>query len=482
MIRRHLRGHPRDAAGLGSALVFEPVRLVGSRSLAFGAFEHDLEALARDPPECSVRPDQVQRVVALIHGLSFRNEVERRANAQHDRRSEEHQGERVIGGRANVQRERRRPREAQRRQPEDDGQPVQPGVVAAQHQQSLVEDCDPAGDHGDGLRSEQAERHDELHEVAEKHAEAMQWFRESVEVPAQWIGEGLRLVMKVQAGEAAPAGVMAQLDQSRPELDAKEHPAKEKHRDDRRRHLRRSEEAGEKAGLEQHRFPAEAIEILSDVDDGQVERPQDEPHRHRQPQRSALGPPRERDDRQGDAGQRDGAEETVVVADVKHAGRLQEARLAQKFPYGQEATIAQERAELIERREKRDQVDRREAALQREPDPPEAPDVAMHRRRTPPLATGVPVRQSTPAYRSCSGSCTRTEGASRKPRSSAWERRRTGLYARKLEFCREPIPASAAGRSRGTLRQRIRQRGVESRCPHRSRLDGSGCQSRCRWS
>ena len=66
------------------------------------------------------------------------------------------------GSRVHTQR-----RIAETREPEHDRQPVQPGVVAADDQNELLQDAEGAGDRRNRLRSEKTERRNDLHEMAE---------------------------------------------------------------------------------------------------------------------------------------------------------------------------------------------------------------------------------------------------------------------------------------------------------------------------
>src|SRR3954463_6029719 len=98
-----------------------------------------------------------------------------------------------------------------------------------------------------------------------------------MEVPAERVGEGLRFVVIVETGEVAPAGIVAKFYESGTHLCAEEHPAKDDDGNDRRPGVRRAEEDGEESGFEEHGFPAEAEEVLADVDDGEIEHVKDYP-------------------------------------------------------------------------------------------------------------------------------------------------------------------------------------------------------------
>src|SRR5439155_26243474 len=99
-------------------------------------------------------------------------------------------------------------------------------------------------DRRDRLWREQPERHHDLHEVAEQHGEAMEQLGRAMEIPAQRVGQRLGLVVVVQAGEVAPAAVVAELDETGAELYAEQNPAQEQDWNERRSHRRGTEEDG----------------------------------------------------------------------------------------------------------------------------------------------------------------------------------------------------------------------------------------------
>src|SRR5262245_40545526 len=117
------------------------------------------------------------------------------------------------------------------------------------------------------LRGEQAEGCDELYEVAKQHTDAVDAFRQAMEVPAERVRQRLGLVVKVEAGEVAPTRVVAQFDQAGAQLGAKQHPAQRQDWNWRRFDGGRAQETREEARLEEHRFPAEPVKRLPDVHD-----------------------------------------------------------------------------------------------------------------------------------------------------------------------------------------------------------------------
>ena len=134
--------------------------------------------------------------------------------------------------------------------------------------------------------------------------------RHRMKVRGQRVGDRLGLEVIVEAGQVAPAGISAQLDEARAPHDPHRQPAEQPDHDDRRRPPRersrvdeRHQEDAEKAGLDQLDLPAEAVEGLADVHDRDLQRAQQRQHDRvgvsgddDQPQRDA-GPARRRDRR-----------------------------------------------------------------------------------------------------------------------------------------------------------------------------------------
>lgn len=163
------------------------------------------------------------------------------------------------------------------RETQDDREPVEPGVVAADDEHELMKDDERAGERGNRLGRKERKRNDDLDEVAGECGEAMHGSGDLVEVPAQRIGQRLSFVVVVKTRKIAPAGIVAQLDESRANLGAEEHPAQDEHGDGGRLSVRRAEKGREEAGFEKHGFPPEAKESLADVDDGEIEDIEKEP-------------------------------------------------------------------------------------------------------------------------------------------------------------------------------------------------------------
>src|SRR6476620_622883 len=96
-----------------------------------------------------------------------------------------------------------------------------------------------------------------------------------MQIPADWTRDRLRLVVIIKAGEIAPAGITAQLDQAGADDDPKTDPAKKPDYEERRPAFREragveqwTKENREKAGLEQLSLPPIAVPNLADVNDG----------------------------------------------------------------------------------------------------------------------------------------------------------------------------------------------------------------------
>src|SRR5947208_10759491 len=111
--------------------------------------------------------------------------------------------------------------------------------------------------------------------------ELMKPVRREVQIATDRVGNRLRLVMIVKASQIAPAGVAANLNQSRADHDAKTEPAKKPENEDRgaapwKRPCveQRAKKDRQKPGLQQFNLPAIAIPDLADVHDRHVHCPQ----------------------------------------------------------------------------------------------------------------------------------------------------------------------------------------------------------------
>src|SRR5436309_265644 len=96
--------------------------------------------------------------------------------------------------------------------------------------------------------------------------------RLEMEPPAHRIRNRLRLVVIIEAGQVAPAGVTSDFDQPRPEHDPKRQPAEQPDDQFRRRLARkrtsvnqRAKKNGQKTSLQKLDLPAIGIPVLTDV-------------------------------------------------------------------------------------------------------------------------------------------------------------------------------------------------------------------------
>ena len=153
-------------------------------------------------------------------------------------------------------------------------------------------------------RAEHQERRAQLDDVIERDAHRVRPVRQRVKVRRQRAGHRLRLEVEVEAGEIAPAGIAAQLDEPRAPHDPHRQPAQEPDDGARRRPARerprveeRTEEDAEESGLDELELPAEAVEGLADVADRDLQRAEDRQHErvgvpgeHRRSERDADQP------------------------------------------------------------------------------------------------------------------------------------------------------------------------------------------------
>ena len=297
-------------------------------------------ALAGDAAKRTVAVDQVERVVGEIHQLIARHQIARGPVTEPNQQRRGHQHQRRIPGGWRLQRRvldrQHQPELAIVEGDERYGkrQPVQPGEVAGQDEPDLVDDDNEAADARHRLRREQAERHHQLGDVIAQHFQPVDRLRQMVEVPAQRVGHGLGLVVVVQARQIAPAGVVADLDQSGSELDAEQQPAQQPQHRRWRCCAGWAEEDRHEAGFEQQRLPAEGVERLADVDDRQIQRPQGQPGQHGQPGGPGLRRPEQQQCGDRHAGPCDYLQKPVRVVRMKQAGCFAKGCQAQETRCG----------------------------------------------------------------------------------------------------------------------------------------------------
>src|SRR5689334_11323343 len=109
----------------------------------------------------------------------------------------------------------------------------------------------------------------------------MHRFRQMMEIPAQRVGERLRLIVVKETRQVSPAPVMPYLDKACADLCSKEHPPQDQNGNQRRRAACRSHECCKEACFQKHRFPTKSIKGLADIDDGKIKSPEKEPRRQR---------------------------------------------------------------------------------------------------------------------------------------------------------------------------------------------------------
>ena len=185
-----------------------------------------------------------------------------------------------------------------------------------------------------------------------------------VEEPAQRVRHGLCFVVVVHARQIAPAAVSAQLDEAGPELDSKREPAEQDEGEDGRRNPVVAEEDRQEARLQEQRLPAEGVPTLADVDDAEVQDPEQEPHEHGERGGSRLGEAQDDRRRENDADPADADGQAIGVAPVEQARRIAEVHVAQVLRHRQQPVRSEQRPELVHDREEREQVDRPEQPLE----------------------------------------------------------------------------------------------------------------------
>ncbi len=204
-----------------------------------------------------------------------------------------------------------------------------------------------------------------------EHLDAMEPARQQVRLPAERARHRLGLVVVHHRGEVAPFAAAADLDHARAELEPEDQPP-EQHDDDGGGRLRVGpEERGEEAGFEQQHLPAEGIEGLPDADDRHVSEPERQEADHRHPGRTELRDAAHQRRGDGDASDAQGDEPAVRVPEVTEERRaqhpspaLRRRRPGQQLRCGEQASFAEEGAELVERGDEGDEEERGDPALQ----------------------------------------------------------------------------------------------------------------------
>ncbi len=171
----------------------------------------------------------------------------------------------------------------------------------------------------------------------------------------------------VERRQVAPHPVAAHLDHPGAELEPEDEPAQEEDHDDRRRDLVGAEERDDEARLEQQALPAERVEGLPDRHDREVEAPEQQEGEHRHPRRAELRKAGDEQGRDQHADRADQAQHPVRVVQAEDRGLGSAVAGAQELRGGQQAALAEERRELAEAGQERDEEDRSRAALQHLP-------------------------------------------------------------------------------------------------------------------
>ena len=191
-----------------------------------------------------------------------------------------------------------------------------------------------------------------------------------VEEPAQAVGHRLRLVVVVEAGPLTPATIAAKLDQTGPELDPEDEPAKQKDEGPGRHGGPSAQEDGEESRFEEERLPPERVEDLADVHDRLIKGPQRKPDRNRDRGRRNIRQPDHHRDAQQHATPGDSEQQRVGVVEMKKGRGVEEPDPAEEQRHGQQSVCSKQRPELECRDQKGDEVDHAQRALDEEPGQP----------------------------------------------------------------------------------------------------------------
>jgi len=123
-------------------------------------------------------------------------------------------------------------------------------------------------------------------------------------------------------------------------------------------------EDGEEPRLAEECFPSKAVERLPDVDERQIQDPEQRPHQRRGHGAQLLWHRAEGERREGDAEPRAGAEHAIFREEIKETGRGSKRDLADPAPDRLEAMFTQQRHELSRGGDERHEIDRRYRALE----------------------------------------------------------------------------------------------------------------------
>ena len=239
MVGRDPAGRPLGRAWLALEVVLDPACRGVGRVVA-GTLQHDLVALPADAAEGAIRIDEIEGIEGRVHDLSGGQHVRQRVEAQEGDDGREGVGGDATGLRllgsgdvaveARTQGRGQQPREeavVERGHGHRDRQPVEERQVAAQDQEHLEHDDQPARHQTRPPRTEDEEWGDELDQVIEEHLDLVEPRRGLMKVPGERVRIRLRLVVIDETREVAPAGVPPQLDEAGAEHQPEDEPAQE---------------------------------------------------------------------------------------------------------------------------------------------------------------------------------------------------------------------------------------------------------------
>src|SRR5438552_18213596 len=157
-----------------------------------------------------------------------------------------------------------------------------------------------------------------------EHSKFVKPVRPEMKPPTQWVWNGLGFIMVIEAGQVPPARVAADFDEAGADHDPEDKPAKKPNDDRGRRAFWKgpgiehgAEKYGQEPGLKQLNFPAVSIPVLTDMDEGHVERPE---NRHQ----GRVGKAEQYNGRESNAKPGSASQERIGVLKPENAGQLHE--------------------------------------------------------------------------------------------------------------------------------------------------------------
>ena len=131
-----------------------------------------------------------------------------------------------------------------------------------------------------------------------------------------------------------------------------------------------AQEDREEPRLEQQGFPAEPVELLADVDDREIQQPRGRARRASGARAARLGEGPAPAQRPAATPIQPSPEEAIGVVQVEQARRVAKAEAAKEAGGREQATLAQQRGELVQRAHEGEQVGQPEPALDHQPGQP----------------------------------------------------------------------------------------------------------------